>query len=591
MRFFISFIVLLIFLSPSILRAEEIYGLAMHGLPKYGAGFEHLDYANPDAPKGGTLKMSAIGTFDSLNPFALKGKAAQGLNLYYDRLMARVWDEPFTMYPLIAERVEVTKDRSGITIHVNPKAKFHDGSPITADDIIFSFKTLKEHGRPNMRRIYKLVKKIEKINGLTVSFSFGDGYDQETVMIIAMMPVLSESWWQNKAFDSTILEPPPGNGPYRIAEIDPGRRIIMERDPDYWAADLPVNRGHFNFDRIIYDYYRDDSIAFEAFKAGDVDLRREWNAGKWASAYDFPALGNGKAIMENLSHGRPERVRSLIFNTRREPFNDIRVRKALNYVLDFKWINQNLFHGQYKRISSYYPNSMLAATGEPTGLEQAILEPWKNDIPQEVFGPAWQPPTANNQSEQRANLRNADRLLKEAGWIIENGKRVHSITGKIFSFEILLDSPENEKIALSFIQSLKKLGIDAHVRVLDSAAYRGRMNEYDFDMTLYYWQNSLSPGTEQMLYWSCEAAKQHSQWNYPGICNPAIDAISKSIANAKTREELIASTHALDRVLMWGYYTIPLYYAGQDFVSFKSSIHHPDETPLYGMVLETWWHE
>jgi ABC-type oligopeptide transport system substrate-binding subunit len=594
MRFLITFMAsaILLLMIPSFARAEKMYGLAMHGIPKYSPDFEYIDYVNPNAPKGGTITMSAIGTFDSLNPFAIKGKPAQGLNLYYDRLMTRVWDEPFTMYPLIAQSVEVPDDRSEITIYLNPNAKFHDGSPITADDVLFSFQTLKEYGRPNMRRIYKLVTEATRIDEATINFKFGEGYDQETVMIIVLMPVLSKSWWQDRNFDSTTLEIPLGSGPYRIAEVDPGKRIIMERDPDYWAADLPINRGHFNFDRIIYDYYRDDTVAFEAFKAGDIDLRREWNAGRWASAYDFHSLDKGEVIMEDLEHGRPERVRSFIFNIRRAPFDDIRIRRALNYVLDFDWINQNLFHGRYKRINSYYPNSMLAApAGAPEGLELSILEPWSPSLPAEVFGPLWTPPATANQSEQRSNLRKASELLKEAGWIIEDGKRVNENSGKPFSFEIILDSPENEKIALSFVQSLKKLGIEAGVRVLDTAAYRGRLSEYDFDMTLYFWQNSLSPGTEQLLFWGCEAAEQPSRWNYPGICHPAVDAISKSIANAKSREDLVVSTHALDRILIWGHYTIPLYYAGKDFVSYKADIKRPDITPLYGMVLESWWHK
>lgn len=303
----------------AIARAETLYGLAMHGAPKYERGFDHLDYANPDAPKGGHLKMTAIGTFDNLNPYAIKGKAAQGLNLYYDRLMARVWDEPFTMYPLIAESVEIPEDRSAITVHINPAARFHDGSPVTADDVIFSFETLRDHGRPNMRSIYRLVKTAEKRDDLTVHFAFGEGYDQETVMILAMMPVLSKSWWQEKSFDSTTLTPPLSNGPYRISEVNPGRSITYERVEDYWAANLAVNKGHYNFDKITYFYFRDDMVAFEAFKAGNADLRRENSAALWARQYDFPAVKKGDVITAEIEHGRPERVRALIFNTRRPP--------------------------------------------------------------------------------------------------------------------------------------------------------------------------------------------------------------------------------------------------------------------------------
>ena len=325
----ILYLALFLLIFPASGQAAELYGLAMHGEPKYGPDATHLSYANPEAPKGGTLRQAAAnGTFDTLNPYSLKGTAAQGLNLAYDRLMARVWDEPFTMYPLIAEKIEVPEDRSAITFHINPKARFHDGSPITADDVIFSFITLKEQGRPNMRRIYRLVDKIEKLGPLTVHFELGPDFDQETIMILAMMPVLSKAWWEGRDFNATVLESPLLNGPYRIADVDPGRRIVYERVEDYWAKDLLPNKGHFNFDRIFFDYYRDDTVAIEAFKAGNLDLRREWNAGKWATAYDFPAVQSGEVIAEPLPHARPERVRSLIYNARRIPFDNRAVREA-----------------------------------------------------------------------------------------------------------------------------------------------------------------------------------------------------------------------------------------------------------------------
>ncbi len=575
----------LFFFSPA--RAE---GLAMHGEPKYGADFTHLDYANPDAPKGGAMRQAAIGTFDNLNPYAIKGKAAEGLSLVYDRLMTRVWDEPFTMYPLIAEKAEIAEDRSSVTFHLNPAAKFHDGSPVTAEDVKFSFETLRDFGRPNMRRIYKLVDEVKIVDERKIYFHFGQGHDRETVMIVAMMPILSKAWWAGREFDSTLLEAPLSNGPYRIAEVDPGRKIVYERVADYWGKDLPVNAGHFNFDKVIYDYYRDDGVAFEAFKSGNFDLRRELNAGKWATSYDFPALKKGDVIKEDLAHGRPERVRSLIFNTRRAPFDDIKVREALSLVPDFDWINANLFHGQYRRITSFFPNAALAASGAPGAAELALLEPFKDRLPADIFKAAWQPPPGG-QSAQRANMQKADELLKQAGWVIRDGARVNEKTGAPFKFEILLDAPEDEKIALSFIEGLRRLGITATVRVLDAANFRGRINDYDFDMMIYHWINTLSPGTEQMLYWSCESAKQPARWNYPGICSPAVDAIAAGIANAKDYGDLTAHARALDRILTWGYYVIPLYYAGKDYVAYRNFIHRPQTTPLYGMVIETWWAE
>lgn len=541
----------------------------MLGTPKYGHADKHFAYANPDAPKGGTLSQAALGTFDTLNPFTLKGTAAQGLNLAYDRLMIRGWDEPFTLYPLIAQRVEVPEDRSSLTVHIDPRARFHDGSAITADDVLFSFETLKEKGRPNMRRIYKLVSKTEKIDDRTIKFTLGPGYDRETVMILAMMPVLSKTWWQGRDFEAALLEPPLLNGPYKIARVDPGRRIVLERVPDYWAKDLLANRGHFNFDNMIFEYYRDDGVAFEAFKSGDLTLRREFDAAKWMSSYDdIPAVKEGKIIRESLPHGRPEKVQSLIFNTRRPPFDDIRVRQALSLALDFDWINKNLFGGNYKRITSYYPNSYLAASYDKN--KEAA-------------------PSSSTPAQLRENLKRADDLLKKAGWTVVDGRRMKD--GKIFTFELILGAPGEEKIALAFARTLKRLGIDITIRVLDSAAFLGRLNDYDYDMVLYFWLNTLSPGSEQRLYWTCEAAAQKGRWNYAGICDPKIDSLSASIAEARTAEELTTRVQALDRLLMAGHYMIPLYYAGTDNVAYRAGLRRPETPSLYGMVLETWWQD
>lgn len=563
------------------------YGLAMHGAPFQEPGDTHLSYANPDAPKGGTLKQYSTGTFDTLNPYSIKGKAAQGLNLVYDRLMSRAWDEPFTMYPLIAEGYDMPEDRSSITFYLNPKARFHDGSPITAEDVLFSFETLKEQGRPNMRSVYRLVEKAQMIDGHTVKFAFGKGYDRETALIIAMMPVLSKTWWSGKVFDSTTLNIPLGNGPYRIARVDPGRRIILERVKDYWAADLMVNKGHHNFDRIIYDYYRDDLVAFEAFKSGEFDLRREYDISRWADGYDIPAVEQGKIVKHEIAHQRPERVRAMIFNTRRPPFDDIRVREALDLLFDFDWANKNLYHGRYKRIASFFPNSSLAAQGAPSSDELALMLPHKDALRPEAFDPAYLPPASASPEQLRANMRKADELLKAAGWVVENGKRMKN--GQPLQFEILLGAPEEEKLALHFRRSLEKMGIAARIRVMDAAAYLGRLNVYDFDMTLYYWQSTLSPGTEQVLYWGCAAAKENSRWNYAGICNPAIDAIASGIAASKDRQSLETHVRALDRALLSERIMIPLYFASEDYIAARDWVKRPEKTPVYGAVLETWW--
>ena len=552
---------LLLVSSPTLAEEglNQKFGMAMVGTAKYNAQSTHLDYANPNAPKGGTLKQSATGNFDTLNPYAIKGRAAQGLNLVFDRLMSQNWDEPFSMYPLIAQSADVPEDRSSITFHLNPKARFHDGTPITTEDVLFSFETLREHGRPNMRRIYKMAtpKVIDKH---TIHFDLSEERDRETVMIITRIPVLSKAYWSDKTFDQTTLDIPLGSGPYKIISAEPGKRIIYERVKDYWAEDTLTNKGHHNFDKIIYDYYRDDTVAFESFKKGDLHVRREWDAGSWNSMYDFPAIDKGEIIKAELKHGRPDKTRGFIFNTRRAPFDDIRVRQAINLFFDFDWMNKNLFYGQYNRINSFY---------QGTDLSRPIPEEDTMDL--------------------RSKMRAGNALLKEAGWIIKDGKRVHAETGQAMSFNILLDKPSDEKIALSLRRSLKKMGIEANVRVLDSAAYRGRLKDYNFDMILYHWYSTLSPGTEQYLYWSCEAKDQPSRWNYAGICDPEIDALAKAIPTARTRQELATNTAKLDEKLWNGTYIIPLHHNPVDFVAHWNNIKRPENSPLYGMVIETWW--
>ncbi len=538
--------------------AEKQFGLAMHGAPKYSDDHTHLDYANPDAPKGGKITMAALGTFDTINPYSIKGKAAQGLHFVYDRLMRRVWDEPFTMYPLIAERYEMPEDRSSITFHINPAARFHDGSPITADDVLFSFETLKESGRPNMRRVYRLVEKAEK-QGNAVHFAFGEGYDRETALILALMPVLSKAYWEDKDFDSTTLDDIALNGPYKIKEIDPGRSITYARVQDYWAKDLLPHVGHYNADEITYDYYRDDSVAFEAFASSNQDIRREGDIAKWSQNYDFPAVKDGRVLQKALPHGRPEKARGFIFNTRRTPFDNVRVREALSLLLDRQTINHLLFGNQKRLIESYFPNSPFESLEAPRTAPQ----------------------------DARSAMREASRLLKESGWNVENGQQVKD--GQPLSFEVLLQHPEDEKLALNFQQSLKRLGIDMSIRVTDSADFLRRLRAYDYDMVLHHWQSSLSPGTEQRLYWGCEAAKQEGRFNYAGICTPEIDALAASIADTKTRDALVTAMQKLDTKLLAGHYMIPLFYIGKDFVAHNTKIKHPDNTPLYGMVLETWW--
>lgn len=531
----------------------------MHGNAKYSNTSTHLDYVNPNPPKGGTLKQSAIGTFDTLNPHSLKGQAPLNMNLVYDRLMRRVWDEPFTLYPLIAEKADIPEDRSGITFHLNPNAKFHNGSPITAKDIIFSYTTLRDHGRANMRKIYKIIQTAEELDQHTVKFSFADGYDRETVMIVAMMPILSQKFWENRDFEAALTDPPLGSGPYKVKEFDLGRKIIYERVPDYWAKDLFVNKGHYNFDEISFDYYRDDTIALEALKKGNLNLRREWSVAKWRSQYnDIPQT----LIKSEIKHKRPERAEGLIFNLRRPPFNDPTVRKALSLAFHHEWVAKNLYDESFKRINSIFPNSILAAP-----------ENTNHDLP-----------------DFRQRLRDASQLLKTAGWGIIDRKRVNVETGQAFEFELILSTPRDEKIALTYQRALERLGIKMHIRNLDAATFQNRKMAYDYDMIAFHWQNSLSPGTEQKLYWSCEAAKQTGRFNFSGICKKQdLEQLLDRIADANTYEELTKQAHAIDKAIRDENLFIPLFYKDSDYIAHGKNVEMPEQTPIYGAVIETWW--
>jgi len=533
------------------------FGLAMHGQTKYTADHTHLDYTNPNAPKGGALKVAAIGTFDTLNPYAIKGQAPENMNLVYDRLMRRVWDEAFTMYPLIAKSYETPEDRSWISFTIDQRAKFHDASPITIDDVHFSFETLKEHGRPNMRRIYKLVKDVHlNKETQTITFKLGEGYDRETVMILAMMPVLSKKWWSGKEFNTTITDTPLLNGPYKIKNSETGRKITYERVENYWAKNLFVNKGQYNFKTITYDYYRDDTIALESFKKGDLNLRREWDINKWQSAY---ADMNTNMIKREAKHGRPERAHGFIFNLRRPIFSDTNVRKALSLAFDHEWVAQNMFHKEFKRVESFYPNSILDGSQKK---------------PEKSY---------------RKRLVEAKNLLKNAGWEIKDGALIHQETQKPMTFELLVATAQEEKIALSLQKNLQRLGIKMQIRTLDSASFQNRKNAYDYDMIAFYWQNSLSPGTEQTLYWSCAAAKQQAHFNYAGICTPELDSFANQIANAKTYDDLISYAHKIDRTLLSQNIMIPLFYKGTDYIAHHKNITYPENNPTYGAVLESWW--
>ncbi len=574
-------------------QALGAHGLALFDAPKYAPDFTHLDYVNPDAPKGGQLRQAATGTYDSLNPFLLTGQAAARLNLTYDTLMQRVWDEPFSVYGLVAERVHLSDDRRQMTFHLNPAARFHDGHPVTVEDVVFSINALQDYGRPNTRRVYGLIERVETDGDHMVTLHLNNQAEREVPLVLAMAPVLPAHYWADKEFNETTLTPPLGGGPYRISGLDPGRSITYERVEDYWAADLPVNRGHYNFHEVRVEYFRDDDVALEAFKAGETNFRREGDATAWATRYTSPAVDSGAIKLERLPHNRPDWARALIFNTRLELFEDARVREALNLAFDFEWLNKAVFRDAYKRIESYFPNSELAARGRPSAAELALLEPFRDELPEAVFGEAYQAPRTNasGMAGRRGNLRQALGLLRAAGWRLDQGTLVHGETGQPFQFEVLIQTGQEEGVVLEWVRTLERLGITARIRSVDSTQFRQRLNSFDYDVVNYRWINSLSPGVEQRLYWGSENADIEGTRNYAGVRSAAVDALVTGIADAETRDALITHAHALDRVLTHSHYGVLLYHLGHDLVAYWPPVTHPDLTPLYGMVIEAWWSE
>ncbi|HSK40093.1 MAG TPA: extracellular solute-binding protein [Arenibaculum sp.] len=566
------------------------HGVAMHGAPALLEGFAHLPYVNPDAPKGGAIRHGAAGSFDSLNPFIVRGRPALGLGTTYESLLARSWDEPFSLYGLLAETLTLPDDRSWVEFTLHPQARWHDGRPVTVDDVLFSWRMLRDRGSPRYRTYYSKVASAGRTGERSVRFTFAEGTDRELALIMGLMPILPAHWWESRDFGRTMLEPMPGSGPYRVESVDPGRSIVYRRVEDWWGRDLAFNRGLHNFDTVRYDYYRDEGVSIEAFQTGAYDFRRETDPRRWAIGYDGPPVRDGRITLETLPHSRPEPMRALIYNTRRPIFAERRVREALGHLLDFEWMNRSLFHGAFRRTASFYPNSELAAEGLPTRGELELLEPWRAELPPELFEKPFTLPATDGSGPagMRPPMRRAVGLLAEAGWRLSGGRMLDA-AGRPFTFEILLNDPADERIALEFSRQLRRIGIEARVRTVDSAQYRARLDGFDFDMTLNRWVSTLSPGNEQMLYWSSGAAGQEGSRNYAGIRNPAVDALAASLGDARTREELVTRVHALDRALLWGHYVIPLFHQGEDRVAYWSRLRRPEVTPVYGLVIETWW--
>ncbi len=572
-------------------NAKPTHGIAMHGTPKQPANFKHYSYVNPDAPKGGRVMLNTYGSFDSLNPLIIKGDPVAGIREYvYESLMARGLDEPFTLYGLVAESVEVPDDRSSITFHINPNARFSDGEPVTADDVLFSWGLLKEKGRPNHRTYYSKVAKAERLSDHAVRFTFDADGDREIPLILGLMPVLPRHAIDPETFESTSLEAPVGSGPYRVAKVDPGRSITYTRNPDYWGKDLPVNRGRFNFDEIRFDYFREGSVMFEAFKTGQLNFWPENDPRRWSNGYDFQAVKDGRVVKRTFDIGLPAGMTALVFNSRRDVFADPRVRQALILLFDFEWTNRTHYAGLFRRTQSYFERSILSSAGRAADVrERDLLSPYADFVKPEIMEGTYQFPQSSGSGRNRKNQSAAFKLLKEAGYELRAGKLINKKTGRQLEFEILAGSTTQEGLLLSFARDVERLGIKVNFRVVDSAQYQSRLTNYDYDMIQSTWSSSLSPGNEQLFRWSSKAAKMPGTYNFAGVENPAADALIQALLEAKSEDEFVSAVRALDRVLLSGDYVIPLFHVPKQWLSYWTHLRHPEKTPLFGYNLDSWW--
>ncbi|MBB4302286.1 peptide/nickel transport system substrate-binding protein [Rhodobium orientis] len=581
-------------LAAPLRAAEPTHGIAMHGAPALAPDFAHLPYANPDAPKGGTVTYGLVGTFDNLNPLIVKGTGAVGIrdplfgNNVIESLLERNRAEPFSLYGLLAERVEMPDDRSHVTFYLNPKARFSDGDPVDVDDVLFSFETLKKKGRPNHRTPYSKVLSTERVGDTGIRFNL-KGDDRELPLILGLMPVIPKHRFDNGRFDRTTLTPIVGSGPYLIAEVDAGTRMVLKRNPDYWGRDLPLKRGFDNFDEIRFDYYRDENTRFEAFKKGLVDVLTERDPTRWATGYDFPAVNDGKVVKDGFETGTPKGMYGFVFNTRRPPFNDPKLREAFGYLFDFKWINENLYFGLYRRTTSYFEGSELASTGRPASEgERALLAPFPGAVRADILEGTWAPPEPDGSGRDRAAIRKALALFAEAGWKID-GRTLTGPNGEALSFEITTATPDHERLALAYARTLKRIGIAVTVRTVDAAQYQRRLQGYDFDVILNTWASSLSPGNEQAFRWSSRAADLEGTFNFAGAREPALDAMIAAMLAARTRPAFVDAVRAFDRVLLSGFYVVPLFHAPEVWVARWEHVAHPDKPALDGPRFETWW--
>ncbi len=577
---------------PAAAETSVRHGVSVFGDLKFGPDFAHFDYVNPDAPKGGTLRLMGIDTFDSLNPFILKGVNPDELGRTFDTLMARDYDEPDALYGLVAKSAEIPDDHSWIAFHLRPEARFHDGAPITADDVVFTYQTLIDRGHPRYRILYDGVAKATALDPHTVRFDFTPGRHRDLPVQLAEMPVLSRASLKGKAFDRTTTEPLLGSGPYKVAAVEPGRWIEYSRVKDYWAKDLPVNVGRNNFDTVRIEFFRDRDVALEAFFGGAYDWREEFTSRDWATKYkDKPQVASGRIVTELLPDHTPSGVQAWFFNLRRATFQDVRVRHALDLAFDFQWTNRSLFYGLYKRTTSMFENSPLAAHGPPSPAELALLEPLRGEVPPEVFEKPFTEPEADGPAGLRHNLRQAAKLLADAGWAIRDGRRVNA-KGEPLAIEFLIFELSFQRIINPYIRNLERLGIEARIRVVDVANFINREQNYDYDVVIERYVQYLTPGIEQRNYWGSKAADTPGSRNLAGIKDKAVDALIEKVMAADTRPALEAAVGALDRVLMWNRYCVPQWYNTEHNIAYWNKFSRPKAAPRYDPeigVVDTWW--
>jgi microcin C transport system substrate-binding protein len=569
-------------------QAVRTHALSLLGEPALPADFPHFPWVNPDATKGGEIALTRIGSFDTFNGFIIRGTPEPGVGLIYDTLLASSSDEASTAYPYLAQWIHLPADRKGVTFELNPAARWHDGKPVTAADAVWTFNALRQHGRPFYRSYWGDVAEVVAEDERHLTFRFRDDTNRELALILGQMPVLPAHWWASRDFTRPLLEPPLGSGAYRIERFDAGRSIVYRRVDDWWARDLPTQRGTQNFDAYRYEYFRDTTVALEAFKAGQIDFRTENVARDWATAYDFPARRRGLVKLDEIKHEIPTGMQCFAVNLRRPLFQDARVRQALVELFDFEWMNANLFYGGYTRTTSYFSNSELASRGLPQGRELEILERYRGRVPAEVFTTEFRLPRTDGSGNNRENLRRALTLLQQAGWRVQD-RRLVNAAGQRFEFEILLQGPTFERIALPYVQSLERVGMSVRVRTVDPAQYQTRIDAFDYDMTVESIGQSLSPGNEQRDYFTCAKANEQGSQNVAGICDPVIDELVELVVNAPDREELVARTRALDRVLLWHHYVIPHWHIQSFRIAYWDKFGRPPRNPKYNLGLESWW--